>query len=321
MKNDYVLVIGGCSLDKKYYQNNNFSFPKKPNVLIAGGKGANQAISASLAGANVKILTRLSAKKNEKSTTNLILNTLKSNNVDTSYIELDPDVYNDFTSTYYYKNGDNEIKRMTSAIDSFDENLIEKNRELILNAKLIVSQFKAPKQFLKSLVDFCYENKKTLVLTPSRPDYLNIHDKENIDIIEKVSFITANEIQCLRMFNGEKPENVVKKYPNKLIVTLGENGVIYHDGKELIHLPALQLGEIVDTTGAGDTFNGNFVAGLINEFNLEQSIIRAIIASSMKIRHETPQNGIPKKTELEKMIKNIIEKNLYPNIDLKKLFE
>lgn len=312
---EYVLVLGGCTLDKTYYQNKNFSFPKKPNILKTGGKGANQAISASKAGANVVMLTRLSAKKGEKATTKLILQNLKDNKINVDNVELDPDIYNDFSSIYLSSNGDIDLKRMTSAIDSFDDDLIEKYRQLILNAKIVVSQFKAPKSFLHSLIDFCYQNNKTIVLTPTRPDHLKIYDKENVDLLNKVTYITANEIECKRIFEGYSIEDAVKKYPNKLIVTLGENGLIYHNGNDIVRLPAFNLGQVVDTAGAGETFVGNFVAGLFNGYTFEQSLIRANVASAMKIQHHSAQNGIPTKKEVDSQINKLIAENAYPQIN------
>ena len=74
-------------------------------------------------------------------------------------------------------------------------------------------------------------------------------------MIDFVDYITPNEHECKELFPNLALEEILKKYSNRLIVTLGSEGVIFHDGETLQKIPAIKA-KVVDTTGAGDTFFG-----------------------------------------------------------------
>ena len=296
----YALIIGGCSLDVTYEEIENGKFKTKPSRSTPGGKGSNQAVAIARAGQNVKMLSRLSGKDTEN--TEIILNNLKDNGVDTSLIEIDVNIDNDISEIYVSKNGDNDIVRHNGAINSFTTKMIETNEETIKNAEYVVIQMKAPKEFTVELVNFCFKNNVKVVLTPCPADKLNIKNEEDKNLIDKVTFITCNESECLKIF-GEVPEKVVIKYPNKLIVTLGNRGLIYFDGKEIINIPAVITENVVDTTGAGDTLCGNFVASLMSGKSIKESLIRGTFASSLKVQKESAQLGMPTKKQLDSYIK------------------
>ena len=94
-------------------------------------------------------------------------------------------------------------------------------------------------------------------------------------------------------------------YPNKLIVTLGAEGVIYHDGNTIQRLPAIISENLQDTTGAGDTFNGNLAYCLTHGYTLKDAIIRAQYAAAMKVQVPTAQEGMPYEEELNEYVSEI----------------
>ena len=140
--------------------------------------------------------------------------------------------------------------------------MIEKYKSVILNSKIILSQLKAPKEVCKELI-----------LTPCRPEKLDISIEENKKLIEKISIITANKKECEKIFKTSDIEKCVEMYPNKLIVTLGKDGVMYHNGIKVVKMPALEIEEVKDTTGAGDTLNGNLAASIINKYTLKTLLL------------------------------------------------
>lgn len=100
----------------------------------------------------------------------------------------------------------------------------------------------------------------------------------------------------------------MKKYPNKLIVTLGAEGLMYYNGSRIIKMPAVNV-KVVDTVGAGDTFNGNLAAFLAKGMNLQHAIRKAMYASAMKIKMKTAQAGMPYLEDLEEFIYTVRNKN------------
>lgn len=297
MKYD-ICVFGGCSLDMIYYQNSDGTYNNVPDMKVPGGKGANQAVAASRAGAKTTIISRIGKDDIGKS----ILENLNFNMVDTCNIEMVEGLENDCSKILInIKDKDNEIERFSGAINSFSPDMIDRYSNVLLNSKIIVCQLKVPKEVTEKLINFCYENNKMLILTPCRPEKLSIADENNIELIDKISIITCNKKECQTIFGTDDVESCVEKYPNKLIVTLGKDGLIYHNGKRLVKMPAIDV-EVIDTIGAGDTLNGNLATFLSKGSDLQHSLRKAMYASTMKIQVKSAQEGMPYKEDLEQFI-------------------
>lgn len=298
MKYD-VCVLGNCSIDRIYYEKADGTYDENPEMQVPGGKGTNQAVAASRAGAKTTIITRIGKDEIGKS----ILENLKLNMIDTSYVEIVEGLRNDYSNIRInFTDKDNEIESSCSeTIESFTTDMIDRYREVLLDSKIIECQLKVPMEVTEKLINFCYENDKILILTPNRPQKLCITNPRNEELIKKISIITCNKKECQTIFKTEDIEACVKKYPNKLIVTLGTEGVMYHDGTKVIKKPSIN-GEVVDTLGAGDTFNGNLAAFLSKGIDLKHAIRKAMYASAMSIQRKTAQAGMPYIEELEEFI-------------------
>ena len=127
-------------------------------------------------------------------------------------------------------------------------------------------------------------------------------NKQNQKLIDNISYICANEKETKIVFGSEDVVDVVKNYPKKLITTLGARGLIYAENGKVTTLPALKTKNVVDTTGAGDTFCGNFVANLAKNYPFEEAVRLAQYASAYKIRQKSAQAGMPTRAELERFI-------------------
>lgn len=299
MKYD-VCVLGGCSLDQTFFQKVDGTYADTPDIISPGGKGANQAVAASKAGAKTVMLTRIGKDDIGKK----ILDNLDFYQVDTTNIEIVEGLENDYSNIYIkLEDKDNYIERFSGAINSFTKDIVDKYQDIILKSKIIVCQLKVPKEVTEYLINFCYKNNKILILTPCRPEKLSITEKENLDLIDKISIITCNRKECTTIFNTDDIETCVKKYPNKLIVTLGSEGLIYYNGKRTIRMPSIKT-EVIDTTGAGDTLNGNLSAFLSRGMDLQHALRKAMYASAMKLMQETAQAGMPYYEDLENFIQN-----------------
>ena len=237
---------------------------------------------------------------------NKILENLTYNNISTNNIEVVEGMNNDWSKIIIdTKTKENEIKRFTGATNNFSIEMLEKYKKVLLKSKLVLAQFKIPKEVSIELINFCYDNQIPLMLTPCHPEMLNIKKElENIELIDKITYITANKKECEILFETDDIEDCVKKYPNKLIVTLAEEGVMYHNGDKLIKIPAIKVENVEDTTGAGDTFTGNLAAALVEGYSLEEAVVIAQYAASMKIQVKGAQDGMPYKEELEKYVVN-----------------
>lgn len=300
MKYD-ICVFGGSSLDMMFYQKPDGTYNDTPDMKVPGGKGANQAVAASRAGAKTAIITRIGKDEIGKS----ILENLNFNMVDTSNVEMVEGLENDYSKIKIkLDDKDNDIERFSGAIDSFSPDMIDTYSDVLLNSQIIVCQLKVPKEVTEKLINFCYGNNKILILTPCRPQKLSISEAGNLELIDKISLITCNRKECETIFNTDNIEECVKRYPNKLIVTLGKDGLMYHNGKRIVKMPAIDV-EVIDTIGAGDTFNGNLAAFIAKGIDLQHAIRKAMYASAMKIQVKSAQAGMPYLEDLEDFISTI----------------
>ena len=296
-----ICVFGGCSLDATYFQKSDLSYADEADIIEPGGKGANQAVAAARAGAKVVMLTRLGNDDVGK----LIKENLKKNNVNVDFVEMIDNLNNDYSKIFVRKSdGANEIERQTGAIDSFYPGLVYKYKDIILNSKYVLAQMKAPKEFSIELINFCHQNDVNIIITPCRPQKLSIKDHGNLELLNKIDYITCNQEECEIIFGTKNIKECVTKYPNKLIVTLGIDGVLYHDGEKVVNIPAIKELVAVDSTGAGDTFCGNFAACLVNGLSIKEAITRAQFASQMQIQAKGAQKGMPYFHELDQFIHN-----------------
>lgn len=293
MKYD-ICVVGGCSVDQMFYQQIDGTYSETPDMIVPGGKGSNQAVAAARAGAKVTMITKLG----KDNIGNKIIENLNYNMVDTFNIELVDNLENDYSNIYInIKDKDNDIHRFGKAINSFDIEMIKNNEEVILNSNIIVCQLKCPIEVTEYLINFCYDNNKTLILTPCRPEKLT----NRYDLIEKIGLIMCNEKECEIVFGTNDIDDCVSKYPNKLIVTQGSSGLLFHNGERLVKMPAIDV-DVIDTTGAGDTLAGNTAAFLANGSDLQHALRKAMYASAMKLTEKSAQAGMPYESELDTFI-------------------
>lgn len=306
MKKYDICVFGGCSLDMTFFQKEDGTYNSEPDICMPGGKGANQAVAAARSGSKVVIISKVGKDDvGDKIVENLI-----KNGVHTDGVEVVEGLKNDCSKIYIEKNTkDNEIIRENGAIDSFTIDMIEKNKNILLNSKMVVAQMKAPKEVSIALINFCKENDIPLIITPCRPDKLKISEKGNYELIDKITYITANRKECSTIFGTDDIIECVKKYPNKLIITLGSEGLVYYDGKNINKIDAIKVEKVVDTTGAGDTFNGNLATLLSRNVPLSTAVEKAQYASALKLSKKGAQNGMPYEEELDDFIRKYNSRN------------
>ena len=298
-KNYDICVFGDCSIDMTYFQKEDGTFKKEPDLVVPGGKGSNQAVSASRAGANVVIISKLG----DDYLGEMIINNLKKNNVSTAGIDIVEGLKNDCCKIYIdYKTKENEIARENGSINSFTVNMIEKHKSILLSSKLIVAQMKMPKEVSVALINFCNANNLPIIVTPCRAEKLKISEKGNSELLNKITYITANKKECEIMFETADIERCVKQFPNKLIVTLGNQGLMYFNGNKIVKLDAIDVTHVVDTTGAGDTFNGNFSTFIAQGMPFDKAVEKAQYASAIKITKKTAQQGMPYINDLNNFI-------------------
>lgn len=148
------------------------------------------------------------------------------------------------------------------------------------------------------------------------------------DLWDKIDYITPNETELLKLVGLERitDENIRKgarrlleKGAGNVLVTLGSRGALLVNQKEERLFPARKV-SAVDTTAAGDCFNGAFVTALAEGMTREEAIVFANLASSVSVTRKGAQSSIPEREEVERLRRKVysvcganeaIEKNIY----------
>lgn len=289
-----VTVIGSSSMD--LVVTSNIRPGAGETVLgesfktVPGGKGANQAVAAARLGADVSMIGCVGEDHYGKA----ILENFKSNGVSVKNVKPVTDL-DSGTAHIILAEGDNSIVVVKGANDYITPDYVEKAKEKIKEADIVLIQQEIPEETVEYVAQLCQELKVPLLLNPAPARPLKA------EVIEQVSYITPNEHEAELLFEGKEKEEVLKQYPNKLFITEGKQGVRYFNGEKEVLVPSYQV-ETVDTTGAGDTFNAALAVALAEGMGFEKGIQFANRAASLSVTKFGAQGGMPTRKEVEESL-------------------
>ncbi|GAB1784963.1 ribokinase [Priestia megaterium] len=257
---------------------------------VPGGKGANQAVAAARLGADVSMIGCVGEDHYGKA----ILENFKSNGVSVENVKPVTDS-DSGTAHIILAEGDNSIVVVKGANDYITPDYVEKAKEKIKEADIVLIQQEIPEETVEYVAQLCQELKVPLLLNPAPARPLKA------EVIEQVSYITPNEHEAELLFEGKEKEEVLKQYPNKLFITEGKQGVRYFNGEKEVLVPSYQV-ETIDTTGAGDTFNAALAVALAEGMGFEKGIQFANRAASLSVTKFGAQGGMPTRKEVEESL-------------------
>lgn len=152
------------------------------------------------------------------------------------------------------------------------------------------------------IVDKAYEKGMQIALNPSP-----FNDRLKDVDMSKIGLFLMNEVEGGQITGFTEPKDIIAKvvelYPNaKIVLTLGKDGVIYAEGDLRIHQPIFKV-EAVDTTAAGDTFTGYFMAGLIEGMEIADILKMSAKASLIAVTRKGAVPSIPYRNEVMEAMK------------------
>ena len=234
-----------------------------------GGKGCNQAISISRLGGTVNFISKLGNDEYGK----LALNKLQKDNIDKSNIIISNKHQTGVAGIHVDKNtGKNAIIVVRGAPSSLTTKEIDTN--LIKQSKIFLTQLEIPIEVSLYCLKAAKEYGLINILNPAPACELSK------DFFKLVDYFTPNETEA-EFYTGVKISNendakisatkLIEMGIKKVIITLGEKGLFYSDGKEEIYMKA-SSDKAVDTTGAGDAFNGGFSFALLKGKKIKECL-------------------------------------------------
>lgn len=276
-----------------------FNFTMKP-----GGKGANQAVATARLGAHTYMVGRvgndLFAEK--------LLENLRRNNVNTDYISLDQSTHTGLAFILLdRRTGENMIAVAPGADYHVSKEDIDKATAIIAKTDIVLLQLEIPLETVLYAAKKASELNRLVILNPAPAMKLPV------EIYKYVNVITPNRIEA-EMLTGIKVEKIedaakagrmlVERGVEYAVITMGKDGVVVVSRDLTEHIPAFKV-EVVDTTGAGDAFNGALAVFMAEGYDILEACKRANAAASLKITKLGAQEGLPSRDELEDFLKKM----------------
>lgn len=277
-----ISVIGICGNSVFMYADH---FHEKGETISAnsvfeeiGGKGINQAVAAKRTGADVSFLCAIGDDSNgEKS-----VQEAKKNGIN-AHFKIKEGKATPFAFILTDKNGENRVTVYKSA--ELEENDVLDFENEIAQSDILLLQQEVPSAVNEKAIELADKYGVKVILNPA--PIRDIPDK----MAEKIFMVTPNE--------QEMQSIDIKRFKN-CVATLGKDGCLIN-GKERIS--AIEV-KAVDTTGAGDTFNGALAVCIAEGMSLENASQYAVAASGISVGKKYVLNSIPYRNEVERMLEN-----------------
>ncbi len=282
-----ILNFGSCNIDY-VYRLHHIAAPgetQKSDDLqtFAGGKGLNQSVAIAKAGGKVYHAGCIGTDGD------MLLHTLQENAVDTDLLQRMAQK-NGHAMIQVSETGENAIIVYPGTNAMIREDYVDAVLSHFSKGDILVLQNEI--NCLSYILTCAHQKGMTIILNPSP-----IQDALRSLDFHKISYMVLNEIEAVALFGGDDAQSsaaiAAGQYPNlRIVLTLGKNGSVYREGSVAWHQNAFRV-KAVDTTAAGDTFMGYFVAGLAKGQPIPEILRLASAAAAMAVSKEGAAPSIP----------------------------
>lgn len=290
-----ILNFGSLNLDFVYsvdhFVRPGETMSSKLRQTFCGGKGLNQSIALARAGVNV-----YHAGAVGRSDGKILTEVLQENKVNIDYIKQYEDVSTGHAIIQVNQEGQNCILLFGGANQMITEEHIDKTLENFSKGDFLILQNEI--NLIDYIMEKAHKRGLIIVLNPSPMD-----EKIYSLPLGYVDYFMLNEIEAADICRGAKEDNLLeslgKKYPKaRIVLTLGERGVRYKDGSQIIEHGIFKVAA-VDTTAAGDTFTGFFIGSLAQGYNAKEALRLASLASAISVSRKGAETSIPYMDEVK----------------------
>ena len=295
-----IIVIGSSNVDMVVRTSH---LPAPGETILGGeffmnqgGKGANQAVAIKRLGGNLIFMAKLGNDVLGRQSVGYF----KKEGIDTRYIALDEDSASGVALISVDDHAENSIVVASGANMLLNEQDVDKMLEEMCEGDILLMQLEIPLQTVEYAARKAFGKGVKVVLNPAPARSL---PKE---LFRHLYMVTPNRIEAemltgIKIANDADVEKVAEEIcamgVKNVIITLGSKGCLIREEGVSYRIDSFKV-EPVDTTAAGDTFNGALCVGLSEGMDLKQAAVMASKASSIAVTRMGAQSSIPYREEL-----------------------
>lgn len=299
-----LIVLGSINIDHIL---NTADFPKPGETITGsryqiafGGKGANQAVAAGRAGADIQFIAAVGDDEMGK----MVCQQLEKDHINLRSVNTIANEKTGVALIFVNRDGENEIGIYAGANAAVTPDYMLKYRNDIIQADAILMQLETPLSTIEAAVKLAKQHHTQVIVNPAPAQQLSDEILCNIDII------TPNETEAysltgIQVNNTEDAANASQVLHNKgidtVIITLGSKGA-WVSVKGQGQLIAGYTVKAIDTIAAGDTFNGMLVTALLEGKSLNSAVKYAHAAAAIAVTRSGAQASVPWRDEIEQFI-------------------
>lgn len=300
-----IIVIGSIHMDFTILVD---KLPRIGETIIGkgfkmspGGKGANQAVASAKLGAETYIVGRVG----NDYLGDLLIESMKKNEVNVDFVKKDPSTHSGLAFITVDSKGKNMISVAPGADLTITKNDVEEAISTIKQADMMLLQLEIPIEIVTYAANVAFKNGIKVILNPA--PYKPLPKK----LLENIFALTPNEVEVSMMSKirtkGLKSmikagKKLIKTGIKNVVITLGEKGAMLINNEKALHFQAIKV-KAIDTTGAGDAFNGALAVALAEGKSIEDAIRFANFAGALATTKVGAQEALPKREEIEEFMK------------------
>ena len=262
-----------------------------------GGKGSNQFTAAHRAGSTVKIISR----RGDDFLGQILKKHYETEGMSEEYVVVDPE---DETASALIeideKDAQNRIIVILAANEKVTGEHVLAAEKDFADCDVVLTQFETTLDALLTAKSLAKKYNKPFILNPA--PYLEVPR----EVFDGTDYITPNETETLQFtgINPDSDENCRKAAEKffemgvkNVVITLGKKGVYYSNGKEEFTIPATST-KAVETTGAGDAFNGGFATAIGEGMDVKTALYFATCTSGISVTRRGSSPSMPYRHEI-----------------------
>lgn len=268
-----------------------------------GGKGSNQAIAAARAGGDARMITRIGRDTFGE----MAQKAWAADGIDISAVAIDAELPTGaafiFVST---ETGNNAIIVESGAAAKLSPADVAAAERTIASSKVLITQFEQPVETAIAGLTLARRHGVITILNPAPA--LPVDDA----IYALCDYVTPNETEAATL-TGLKVETeadalaaakeFVRRGARNALITLGEKGALLHGAAGTHMVPAFKVAKVVETTGAGDAFNGGFAVALAEGQSPVEAIRFGCATAGLSVQKPGTAPSMPTRAEIEAMLK------------------